>query len=210
MVTLTTNPIINRMKITISNLRRIIRETLEQDIEYQIRATSNDLKDLIKADYSAPEDIEEIKELARIAVEETSGAMDDSRWENWLLNHFNPISVFIKSKRDDESEEFTVVELQAVARVARISTEIAKKILGIYFKYVGRQPDKSLDKSFRGVTSSKHGSHPFAGNAGGSGMGWGADGPVGFGMGGGVGAMGGGKPWVASDPKSLPMGSRRR
>ena len=173
--------IINRMKITMSGLRRIIRETLEQDVEDQI-------EDLMsQPEYSSAESL-------------------------------------VEYKYDNEETEYNFAELQAVARnmtkqklgkklgsqvvtAGASELNLVKKTMDSFgIKFVGRQPVKTI----RGVTSSKHGSNPFAGNAGGSGMGWGADGPVGFGMGGGVGAMGGGKPWSASDTKNLPMGSRRR
>jgi hypothetical protein len=169
------------MKLSISHLRRLIRETLERDIEEQIEELM-----------SEPE--------------------------------YKDLDTLISFKYDNDETEYNYMELQAVGRnmtkkklgkergdlvvtAGQNEVLLIKKTMEEYgIKFVGRQPVKNV----RGVTSSKHGSNPFAGNAGGSGMGWGPDGPAGFGMGGGVGAMGGGTPWKADDPRNLPMGSRRR
>lgn len=169
------------MKLSISHLRRLIRETLEKDVEEQIEELM-----------SEPE--------------------------------YQSLDALVEFKYDNDENEYNFVELQAVGRnmtkqklgrergkfvVTAGSTEVdlIKKTMEEYgIKFVGRQPVKNV----RGVTSSKHGSHPHAGNSGGTGMGWGPDGPIGFGMGGGLGAMGGGTPWKADDPRNLPMGSRRR
>lgn len=169
------------MKISISHLRRLIRETLERDVEEQIAELM-----------SEPE--------------------------------YKDLDSLVEFKYDNDETEYNFMELQAVGRnmtkkklgrehgkhvvtAGQGEVDLIKKTMEEYgIKFIGRQPVKSV----RGVTSGKHGSHPFAGNSGGSGMGWGPDGPIGFGMGGGVGAMGGGTPWRANDPRSLPMGSRRR
>ena len=169
------------MKLTISRLRRLIRETLESDIEAQIA-------ELMKA----PE--------------------------------YQDLDALIEFKYDNDETKYNFMELQAVGRnmtkkklgrehgkhvvtAGQGEVDLIKKTMEEYgIKFVDRQPDRN----FRGFTSGKHGSHPFAGNSGGSGMGWGAGGPVGFGMGGGVGSMGGGSPWNANDPRNLPMSSRRR
>lgn len=169
------------MKLTITHLRKIIKETLEEDLEEQI---------------------------AELMVEP----------------EYQDLNALVEFKYDNDETEYNFMELQAVGRnmtkkklgrergnlvvtAGQNEVLLVKKTMEEYgIKFVGRNPVKNV----RGVTSSKHGSNPFAGNAGGSGMGWGAGGPVGFGMGGGVGAMGGGTPWKANDPRNLPMGSRRR
>lgn len=169
------------MKLSIQDLRSLIRETLESDVEEQI---------------------EELMEQPE----------------------YQTLEAFIEFKYDNDETEYNFMELQAVGRnltrrkldrkmqgmivgAGQSVVDQIKKTMEEYgIKFVGRQPLKKV----RGVTSSKHGSHPFAGNSGGSGMGWGPDGPIGFGMGGGVGSMGGGKPWSANDPKNLAMGARRR
>lgn len=169
------------MKLTISHLRRLIRETLESDVEAQI-----------------------------------AELMEEPEYQD--------LDALIEFKYDNDEVEYNFMELQAVGRnmtkkklgrergnlvvtAGNPEVELIKRTMEEYgIKFVGRNPVKNV----RGVTSSKHGSSPFAGNAGGSGMGWGSGGPVGFGMGGGVGAMGGGSPWKANDPRNLPMSSRRR
>ena len=169
------------MKISISHLRRLIRETLERDVEEQIAELM-----------SEPE--------------------------------YQDLDSLVEFKYDNDETEYNFMELQAVGRnmtkkklgrehgkhvvtACHSEVDLIKKTMEEYgIKFVGRQPIRNV----RGVTSSKHGSHPHAGNSGGTGMGWGRDGPIGFGMGGGVGAMGGGTPWHANDPRNLPMGSRRR
>lgn len=168
------------MKIRLSDLRRIIREVLEDDVEEQI--------------------------------EELQGEPE-----------FKNVELFADMKLDNEEFEYNFVELQALARNAdqkdvsrskvRVSSasqatvnKIRDELEGLGFKFVGRKPLKSV----RGVTSGIHGSSPYAGMHSGSGMGINSAGPVGFGMGGGPGAMGSGKKWDASAPGNLSMGSRRR
>lgn len=73
---------------------------------------------------------------------------------------------------------------------------------------------RTSPKSHRGVTDNPHGSDRYAGNHGGSGMGtttggWGAE-ALGFGIGRGKGAMGGGYDWSAGDKRNLGMGAGRR
>jgi len=168
------------MKIQLGDLRQIIREVLEDDAEDQI--------------------------------DELQGEPE-----------FKSVESFADMKLDNDEFEYSFVELQALARnvdqkdvsrsKVRVSSasqatvdKIRNELDGLGFKFVGRKPLKSV----RGVTSGIHGSSPYAGMYSGSGVGINAAGPVGFGMGGGPGAMGSGKKWDASAPGNLPMGSQRR
>jgi hypothetical protein len=168
------------MKIKLSELRQIIREVLEDDVE---------------------ERIEELQEESE----------------------FKDIGSFIEMKLENDEYEYGFVELQALARnmmaamqggrassysspSAVIVDRIKRELRDMGFKFVGREPLKKT----RGFTSPMHGSNRFAGMAGGSGMGSSFDGPSGFGIGGGPGAIGGGYEWKAGDSKNLSMGSRRR
>ena len=168
------------MKIRLGDLRQIIREVLEDDVEDQI--------------------------------EELQGQPE-----------FKSVEVFADMKLVNEDFEYNFIELQALARnmdqgnvsssKSRVSTaskatvdRIRDELDGLGFKFVGRAPLKSV----RGIRSGMHGSNPYAGMHSGSGMGINSAGPVGFGMGGGPGAMGSGKKWDASAPGNLSMGSRRR
>lgn len=168
------------MKLTVGELRKIICEVLEDDAEEQIEELQ-----------ASPE--------------------------------FKNLDSFVNMKLDDDDYSYSFVELQALARnLDALKSGEKKKLIssasksttgavrseldGFGFKFVGRQPLKST----RGIASSSHGTSPFVGMAGGSGMGSGREGPIGFGMGGGPGAIGSGKPWNPSAPGSLPMGARRK
>jgi hypothetical protein len=168
------------MKMLLSELRQVIREILEAEVEEQIEELQNDVA-------------------------------------------FRDVGSFIESKLENEEFDYSFVELQALARnemhksiggkkshVTSPSQSVVDRIKGelkgMGFKFVGREP---LRKT-RGVTSPVHGSHPFAGMAGGSGMGSSLDGPTGFGMGGGPGAMGGGYKWDPGSKRNLPMGAGKK
>ena len=146
------------MKLSIRELRGIIREVLEKDVEAQIEKLQGE-----------PE--------------------------------FASVEKFIESKLDDDDYSYNFIELQALARNIDQSTKMSKRLRvgdaslktvdvvraqldGMGFKFVGRETVKKT----RGFTSSVHGTSPFAGMAGGSGIGDG-----GLRIGGGPGAMGGGK-----------------
>ena len=169
------------MKIRLSELRRVVREVLEGDLE------------------------ERIEELQ-------------------VSPEFQSVQAFVDYKVDSEEYEYDFAELQALAR-----NEAQKKVGGKKltvsvppqgtidkirrelevewgFKFVGRQPVRKG----RGFTSPSHGKHPGAGMSAGSGMGSNITGPVGFGMGGGPGAMGGGYKWDAGSKRDLSMGAGKR
>ena len=74
------------------------------------------------------------------------------------------------------------------------------------FRFIGRQ----VVRKGRGFTSPSHGSHPGAGMSAGTGVGSNLAGPVGFGMGGGPGAVGGGYKWDAGSGRDLGMGAGKR
>ena len=169
------------MKILLKELRKVIREILEDDVEERIEELQGDPA-------------------------------------------FTSVEAFVESKLENDEYEYDFAELQALARnemhasmggkrlhISSPSQSVVNRIRGeldgMGFKFVGRAPLKTV----RGVGSPSHGTHPFAGSGGGgSGMGSGIDGPIGFGIGGGPGAMGGGYKWDASSKRDLPMGSRRR
>jgi hypothetical protein len=100
------------------------------------------------------------------------------------------------------------VELVNMRQYVELVRDVKKKLLdsGLTMK---ERP--AIDHSRRGPMSNAHGRHPFAGTGGGgSGMGSSREGPTGFGMGGGPGAIGSKTPWSSSDSKNLPMGSRSK
>ena len=146
------------MKLSVRELRVIIREVLEKDVEAQI------------------EDLQEEPE-------------------------FTSVEKFIETKLDDDDYSYSFIELQALARNIDQTTKKNKRLRvgdasmktvdvvraqldGMGFKFIGRE---KLQKT-RGFKSSAHGTSPFAGTSGGSGIGDG-----GLRIGGGPGAMGGGK-----------------
>jgi len=150
------------MKLSIGELRSIIREVLEKDVEAQIEDLQEELKD-----------IKSIKDL----------------------------EAFVTMKLDNDEDSYNFVELQALARnidaaakdlekweisSASLATTsmVRNELEGYGLKFVAREAIKKT----RGFKSSVHGTSPFAGMAGGSGIGDG-----GLRMGGGPGAMGGGK-----------------
>ena len=106
--------------------------------------------------------------------------------------------------RDKDVE--TWVNLRAFRNLVRQVRETLVNDWGLTF--VER---KRIDISRRGPRAGVHGRHPFANSGGGgSGMGGGREGPIGFGMGGGPGAIGSKTVWNPDDPKNLPMGTKRK
>lgn len=131
---------------------------------------------------------------------------------------------FIDMKINDDDFEFDHIELQALARMRtrqrtgnrnatasfQDTRDVKQELIDAGLEQASRSRDEGESRT-RGFTSSAHGTHPFAGSgSGGSGMGSNREGPIGFGMGGGPGAIGGKYKWSATDPRNLPMGSRRR
>ena len=168
------------MKMLLSELRQVIREILEAEVEEQIEELQNDVA-------------------------------------------FQDVGSFIESKLENEEFDYSFVELQALARnemhksiggkkshVASPSQGVVDRIKGelngMGFKFVVREPIRKG----RGFTSPSHGKHPGAGMSAGSGMGSNITGPVGFGMGGGPGAMGGGYKWDPNSKRDLSMGAGRK
>ena len=168
------------MKITISELRQIIREVLEDDVEDQI------------------EELQGQPEFKSVEV------FADMKLVNEDFE-YNFIELQALARNEDQrsvSRSKSRVSTASKTTVDRIRNELD----GLGFKFVGRAPLKSV----RGIRSGIHGSSPYAGMHSGSGMGINSAGPVGFRMGGGPGAMGSGKKWDASAPGNLSMGARRR
>lgn len=165
------------MKIRLSELRSIIREVLEDDVE------------------------EEIDEMM-------------------ASPEYGDIDSFVEYKFDNDEAVYNFMELQAVARnltqeklgkpvtvAAKGDIDLVKSAAESYgLKFVGREPIRRV----RGVTSSAHGTSPFVGMHGGTGMG-GFGGSDGIGMGGGPGAMGSGKKWERSSaPRTVRSGVKGR
>ena len=136
---------------------------------------------------------------------------------------FRDADAFAAYKLDNDDFEYSFEELQALARNATarrtgnsdISMASPQDVASVRaalegemgFKYIARQPVKDV----RGVQSSAHGTHPFAG-AGGGGSGFGSDlgGGTFTSFGGGPGAVGGDYAWNPDDPKNLPMGAKKK
>jgi hypothetical protein len=166
------------MKIRLSELKQIIREVLEDDVEERIEELQREpeFKDIgsfieMKLDNDEYEyDFVELQALARNKMASMHGGR--------AANYSSPSVVIVDG--------------------------IKRELGDMGFKFTGREPLKKA----RGFTSPIHGSNRFAGMASGSGMGSGFDGPSGFGMGGGPGTIGGGYKWKAGDSRNLSMGSR--
>lgn len=187
------------MKITIGKLKELIREAFGTRTTYiptgeDIAKKKSDLK------YNAkPEEWrDKSAQLFDSEVDELSNTPE-----------FESIEAFVQYKYDDEALEFTTTDLRAlVASLLKqnpqgISQKEVKSELESYdLKFVPREPVKHV----RGFGSPVHGSNRYAGNAAGSGIEQGGL----IGMGGGQGAVGGGKRWDPSSGRDLPMGSRRR
>ena len=191
------------MKITLGKLKTLIREAFGTHTTYI--PTGKDIK-LKKSEikYGAkPED-------ERVFHDET---FDLEVKELSEMPEFVSVEAFAESKIDDDDYTFSATELNALVLGIYGSTgegvslkDIKQELISIGLKFQPREPSKHV----RGFGSPVHGSNRYAGNAAGSGMGMGREGPVGFGMGGGVGSMGGKYNWDADSKKNLPMGSKRR
>jgi hypothetical protein len=131
------------------------------------------------------------------------------------------IEAFVTYKLDDEDLTFNTTDIQALARnedysirripnalpPASVTEKIKGELLALGLEFKPREKVRN----FRGSMSAAHGASPFAGTVGGgSGMGSGREGPIGFGIGGGPGAIGGGYEWNANDPKNLGMSAKRK
>lgn len=147
-----------------------------------------------------------ISTLRRVIREAIESDLDDQIEDLRTQPEFSSLASFAQSKLDDDVYEYNFVELQALARNRLGGKDISearpadvaavrRELESLGFKFVGRRPVRTV----RGARSPSHGSHPFAGMIGGSGIG--DTGP---------GAVGGDYKWSASDAKNLPMGSRRR
>jgi len=143
--------------------------------------------------------------------------LEDEIFELRQQPEYADLESFMQFKLDDEDFEYTTAELQAVARnidyskrhikdalpTSQVIDSVKKELASLGIKFTPRQPQKH----FRGSMSSMAGANRYAGNAAGSGFG--SEGFTSFGR--GPGAIGAGRKvnYDASDPKSLPMGSRR-
>jgi len=142
-------------------------------------------------------------------------AFDEEVEELRAMPEFESFETFVNYKLDNDEEEFSAAELQALARnyqsaiagrnVEKASTTLTKDIkaelLKIGFKFVARENVKG----FRGSMSSAHGSNPFAGTGGGgSGFSSGD-----LKLGGGSGAIGGKRAW-GTGPGDLTMGTKKK
>ena len=127
------------------------------------------------------------------------------------------IDYVYETMEEDSDLTFDAVILQAIARNTagvpapsfRVVKDIQDELIRAGLTRVDRK--RFMDPFVRGVQSPAHGRHPFAGQSGGgSGMGSNREDPVGFGTGGGPGAVGGKYTWDADDKKNLPMGASSR
>lgn len=129
---------------------------------------------------------------------------------------YESVEAFIQYKLDDESTEFSFEDVHALARVAdyrvrRLHAALPPaamvRDIRAQLESYGLVPnERQVVRHFRGAMSNAHGASPYAGfGGGGSGMGTDREGPVGFGHGGGPGAIGGGYKWEKNDPRNLKM-----
>lgn len=126
------------------------------------------------------------------------------------------VEVFVQSKMDDECSTYTAMELQALTRNADYATRriwealppqsVVTRIKGELASYGLALEIRQDVKHVRGAMSNAHGVCPHAGfGGGGTGMGTDKDGPIGFGIGGGPGVIGGGYKWDKNDSRNLKM-----
>jgi hypothetical protein len=160
--------------------------------------------------------------------------LESSNYANILSNQFEndikslmkqpeyqTLDAFVEYKFEDEQESYDAKELQALARNIDYSqrklknalppeslvTSIKNELQTYGLRFIPREKTQST----RGVTSGFHGTSPYAGFVGGgTGMGTGREGPMGFGIGGGPGAIGSEEKWDINDKKNLSMGASRK
>ena len=165
-----------------------------------------------------------LNELRNIIREVLEDELEDKIEELQTSPEFQNVQAFVDYKVESEEYEYDFAELQALARnevqkkvggkkltvsipPQGVIDKIRKELEGDWgFKFIGR----AVVHKGRGFTSPSHGKHPGSGMSSGSGMGSNITGPVGFGMGGGPGAMGGGYKWDASSSRNLSMGAGRK
>lgn len=195
------------MIMTLGQLRQVIVETFRKT---RVIDTSSK-----KADDHLP--VTGSVERASTARQEE---LDDQIEELRDMPEFSDLNEFMNSKLDDDDLSFNFIELQALARNAA-SDRIGKRVEQasqsdtqkvrheletVGFKFINREPPRNV----RGATSNPNGTSPFAGMAGGTGIGSDMSGPSFASFGGGPGAIGAGVPWDANDSKNLRMSPKRR
>lgn len=134
---------------------------------------------------------------------------------------FKSLEDFVTFKMDDEQSTYDATELQALARnidyadrgvenalpPQNIINQIKTELNGYGLKFV---PRETL-KHFRGSMSSSHGTSPYKDFvSGGSGMGIDREGPVGWGIGSGIGAHRTKVQWDPNDPRNLSTTRSRK
>lgn len=204
------------MRIFIRELRAMIHETA-QGIDQSYRR--------LRVVDTTPQESDREKPEGSVSkgLQTQENDIEEEIEEMRKMPEFADIDAFAAAKLDDDDLTYSFMELQALARnLASLRTKNRAAVAGksdidtvrnaleseIGFKYVPRQPVRQT----RGVASSAHGTHPFAGSGGsGSGFSTSRDGGGGFtSYGGGPGAIGGGYAWDPEDKKNLSMGARRR
>lgn len=189
------------MRITVGDIRRLIRETLEDDIEETIRDRFEEpefdsIPEFVAFKVNNDEktyDLVELHVLARKKMMKARPGVFD------LRDRFptSPSKVIIDEVHWEIYEALETMKDDPKSRVDK----------RYELNYVPRTPPQTS----RGFTSNPHGRHPFAGQGGGgTGFSTSFGGGGGFtSYGGGPGAVGG-YVWKSGDKKNLPMGSRRK
>lgn len=170
------------MATTLGLLRKLITETLEDELEDKIEALRGE------------------PEFASVEAFITDRLDSEVYQYNFMELH--------ALGRNITAAGMGKKERRLVAAASRAALDRVKRELGeLGFQFVGR----AVPKTTRGFTSSSHGTHPFAGGGGG-GSGFGSDysGATFTSYGGGPGAVGGGYRWDPDDPKNLRMGAGRK
>lgn len=194
--------------MTLGRLRAILRESFRKT---RVIDTSSK-----KAD-----DYEPRRGSAAAAASLRADELDDRIEDLRDMPEFESLDAFMNHKLDDDDLSFDFIELQALARNVA-SARLGKRVeqanqsdtqhvrheleTGMGFKFISRVPTRDV----RGASSNPNGTSPFAGMAGGTGIGSDRSGPSFAAFGGGPGAIGSGVPWDANDSKNLRMSPKRR
>ena len=170
------------MELTIQQLRALISEVIEPDLEEQI------------VDLMGEPGFDSVNGFAEAKLDNDEFDFNFVELQA-LARNLTAKKKGLKAKTVSEADS-------AVVKSAKEELE------SLGFTFVGRKEVKKT----RGFTSSAHGTHPFAGSGGGgSGFSSDMDFDGGFtSFGGGPGAIGGGYSWNPNDPRNLKMGAKRK
>jgi hypothetical protein len=205
--------ILNSMRITIRELRQVIRDVLME--------SPWDFKHDVAAAWAEEEALKAAEKKEKRAMNSASfsqvedGSFNDQIAEKQEYPEFQSVEAFVNTAIEDietpsdEAPTFSATDLHALARnifgVAAAGVtqlrQIRTELEGFGLRYVPREAIKAA----RGVTSNPHGRNPFA-DMGGGGSGFSSGGLK---MGGGPGTMGAGT-WDPESGKSFGMGAGKR